>query len=115
MKRQALPPRIDPKLAAVVLFTKPQMAAMLQISIRCLTDMMRRGEIAYLKINNRIVRFRLEDVNQRLGETVLVCPRAVEGHELKVESRNTTSPPAPFPHPMAERVATGRNAGGNKA
>ena len=81
MKRQALPPRIDPKLAAVVLFTKPQMAAMLQISMRCLTDMMRRGEIAYLKINNRIVRFRLEDVNQRLGETVLVCHHNAGGNK----------------------------------
>ena len=72
MKRQALPPRTDPKLAAVVLFTKPQMAAMLQISIRCLTDMMRKGEIAYLKINNRIVRFRLEDVLRRINEVALI-------------------------------------------
>ena len=109
MKSTALPPPEER------FFTKREMAALMKISVRCLTDMMRRGEIAYLKINNRIVRFRLEDVNQRLGETVLVCPRAVEGHELKVESRNTTSPPAPFPHQMAERVATGRNAGGNKA
>ena len=61
-----LPPKVDPKLAAVALFTKRQMAAMLQISIRTLNDMMQRGEVSYLKINGRLVRFRLEDVNRRL-------------------------------------------------
>lgn len=73
MKREILPPRIDPRLEAVVLFTKPQMAAMLQVSIRCLTDMMKRGEVPYLKVNGRIVRFRVEDVLRRLNEVVLVC------------------------------------------
>lgn len=73
MKQEVLPPRIDPKLAAVVLFTKPQMAAMLQISVRCLTDMMKRGEVSYLKLNGRLVRFRVEDVLRRLTEVALVC------------------------------------------
>jgi predicted site-specific integrase-resolvase len=67
VKRTALPPPEER------FFTKREMAGLMKISVRCLTDMMRRGEIAYLKINNRIVRFRLQDVNQRLGETVLVC------------------------------------------
>ena len=44
MKQEMLPPKVDPKLAAVALFTKPQMAAMLQISIRTLNDMMQRGK-----------------------------------------------------------------------
>lgn len=67
MKRAALPPPEER------FFTKREMAALMKISVRCLTDMMRRGEIACLMINNRIVRFRLQDVNQRHGETVLVC------------------------------------------
>ena len=54
-------------------FTKPEMAALMKVSIRCLSDMMRRGEVSYLKINGRLVRFRLQDVNRRLTETVLVC------------------------------------------
>jgi excisionase family DNA binding protein len=75
MKRAPLPPPEER------FFTKREMAALLKISVRCLTDMMRRGEIAYLKINNRIVRFRLQDVNQRLGETVLVCQRNDGGNK----------------------------------
>jgi excisionase family DNA binding protein len=67
-----LPPRIDPHLVAVLLFTKPQMAAMLQVSIRCLTDMMKRGEVTYLRLNGRLVRFRAEDVLRRLSEVALV-------------------------------------------
>jgi hypothetical protein len=80
MKRQMLPPKIDPKLAAVILFTKPQMAAMLQISIRCLNDMMHRGEISYLKLNGKLVRFRVEDALQRLSEVALVC-NSTDGKE----------------------------------
>ena len=68
-----LPPQIDPQLAAVLLFTKAQMAAMLQISIRCLTDMMKRGEVGFLRLNGRLVRFRAEDVLRRLSEVALVC------------------------------------------
>ena len=80
MKRQMLPPRIKPHLAAVLLFTKPQMAAMLQVSIRCLSDMMKRGEVSYLKLNGRLVRFRSEDVLRRLNEVALVC-NANDGKE----------------------------------
>jgi hypothetical protein len=72
VKREILPPRIDPKLEAVVLFTKPQMAAMLQISIRCLNGLMQRGEISFLKLNGKLVRFRVEDALRRLSEVALV-------------------------------------------
>ena len=60
----------------LLLYTKPQMAAVLQVSLRCLSDMMRRGDISYLKINRRMVRFRPEDVVRRLCETSLVCHAA---------------------------------------
>lgn len=68
-------------------FTKPELARVMKVSVRCITDMMRRGELRYLKINGHLVRFRLQDVNQRLSETVLVCKGEVEprrdtkGHE----------------------------------
>lgn len=62
-------------------FTKPELAKLMKISVRCLTDMMRRGEVPYLKINGRLVRFRLQDVNRRLGETVLVCQQNPGGNE----------------------------------
>ena len=71
-KWPTLPPWIDPKLAGVVLFTKPQMAAMLQISVRTLCTMMKRGEVSYLRLNERLVRFRIEDVLRRLTEVGLV-------------------------------------------
>ena len=57
----------------VLLYTKPQMAALLQISIRSVTSMMRRGELSYLKIGRRTVRFQIDDVNRRLSERVGVC------------------------------------------
>ena len=46
---------------------------MLKVSLRTITEMMNRGELAYLKIGGRLVRFRLEDVERRLNETALVC------------------------------------------
>jgi excisionase family DNA binding protein len=55
-------------------FTKLQLARLLQVSVTTLNLMMKRGELPFLKINNRLVRFRLEDVQRRLTETVLVCP-----------------------------------------
>jgi excisionase family DNA binding protein len=61
-------------------FTKPELAKVMKVSVRCITDMMRRGEIRYLKINGHLVRFRLQDVNQRLSETVLCC-EGTEGSE----------------------------------
>ena len=60
----------------VVGLTKAQMAAALQVCPRTITEMMRRGEIAYFKIGPRLVRFRIEEALKRMGETVLV---AVDG------------------------------------
>jgi excisionase family DNA binding protein len=57
----------------VVLYTKPQLAVLLQVSVRSVTNMMGRGEISYLKIGGRLVRFRIDEVNRRLTETVGVC------------------------------------------
>lgn len=62
-----------------MLFTKPQIAGFLQVSVRCISDMMKRGEIPYLKLRGRFVRFRVEDVQRHLTETALVCNRAPEG------------------------------------
>ena len=60
----------------VLLYTRFQMAELLQVSLRCLGEMMQRGEVSYLKINGRMVRFRIEDVNRRLNETSLVWNEA---------------------------------------
>ncbi len=91
--RKAKPPRTSPPaplpigcgegsagalLAGHLFLTKPQLAGILQISVRCITDMMKRGELDYLKLRGRFVRFRLEDVQRRLNETALVCNRAPE-------------------------------------
>jgi hypothetical protein len=57
----------------VLLYTKPQMAALLQMSVRSVTNMMRRGELSYLKIGRRTVRFQIDDVSRRLSQTVGVC------------------------------------------
>ena len=54
------------------------MAALLQVSVRCVTDMMKRGELPYLKLRGGFVRFRLEDVQRRFSETALVCPAPEE-------------------------------------
>ncbi len=54
-------------------FTKPQMAGILQVSVRTVTSMMANGELCYLKLRGRFVRFRLEDVQRRLNETAFVC------------------------------------------
>lgn len=59
-------------------FTKPEIAKLLKVSIRTITEMMNRGEIAYLKIGNRLVRFRLEDVQRSVAEACLVL-NAPEG------------------------------------
>lgn len=68
----ALPP------SDAVFLTKAQMAALLQVSVRCITDMMKRGELPYLKLRGGFVRFRLEDVQRRLSETALVCHPTTE-------------------------------------
>lgn len=50
--------------------TKPEMAQVLKISLRTLTAMMRRGEIDFIRLGKRLVRFRLEDVERRLSGNV---------------------------------------------
>ena len=72
MKRRRHVTYCDRIPEGVLLYTKRQMAGLLQVSLRCLDAMMQRGEISYLKINGRMVRFRIEDVNRRLNETSLV-------------------------------------------
>jgi excisionase family DNA binding protein len=57
----------------VVALTKKQMAAALQVCPRTITEMMRRGEIAYYRIGRRLVRFRIEDAFKCMSETVLVA------------------------------------------
>jgi excisionase family DNA binding protein len=52
-------------------FTKPEIAKLMKVSIRTVTEMMNRGEIAYLKIGERLVRFRLEDVQRCLSAKCL--------------------------------------------
>lgn len=69
-----LPAQIDPELAAVMLFTKPQMAAMLQISVRTLSNLMQQGDVSFLRINGKLVRFSSEDVIRRLKEVGIVNP-----------------------------------------
>ena len=54
-------------------FTKREMARLLKVSVRTVTLMMHRGELAYLKIGGRLVRFRLADVERSLKETVWIC------------------------------------------
>ncbi len=82
-------------------FTKPEMAKLLKVSIRTVSEMMTRGELAYLKIGGRLVRFRLADAERRLNETVLVCKGATEvnheTHETHEESLTT------------EQAKTGKN------
>ena len=72
-------------------FTKPELAKVMKVSVRCVTDMMRRGEIRYLKINGHLVRFRLQDVNQRLSETVLFCGMPARGEWATANIQHSTA------------------------
>ncbi len=63
----------------VVGLTKRQMAAALQVCPRTITEMMRRGEIAYYRIGKKLIRFRIEDAIEQMNKTVLV--KAEEGEE----------------------------------
>jgi excisionase family DNA binding protein len=54
------------------------MGCVLQVSIRTITAMMASGELPYLKLRGRFVRFRLEDVQRHLSEHALVCNGAAE-------------------------------------
>ena len=68
MKPRAQVIHLDALPPGVVLYTKAQMAAAMQVSVRCLTELMRRKEISYLRIG-RLVRFRPEDAVRRLTQT----------------------------------------------
>lgn len=54
----------------VVVLTKTQMAAALQVCTRTITKMMGRGEISYFKIG-RLTRFPVDEALKRMNETVL--------------------------------------------
>jgi excisionase family DNA binding protein len=79
----------------VLLYTKRQMAGLLQVSMRCLNEMMANGQISYLKIGGKLVRFRASHVLRRLKETSFVCrgktdfttenTETAEGDRLKAE------------------------------
>ena len=53
--------------------TKPQMAGVLQVSVRTVTSMMANGELPFLRFQGRLIRFRLEDVQRQFTEKALVC------------------------------------------
>ena len=72
MKRRAQVTHCEKIPQGVLLHTKPQMAALLQVSVRCLNEMMARGEVSYLKIGGKLVRFRAAQVLRRLRDTSLV-------------------------------------------
>jgi excisionase family DNA binding protein len=72
VKRRELQGLRELQAAGVVAITKAQMAAALQVCPRTVTEMMRRGELAYYRIGTRLVRFRIEDAVKRMSETVLV-------------------------------------------
>ena len=52
--------------------TKRQLAAAMQVSVRTITELMKEKRVPFLRLKGRLVRFRMDDVNQRLTETVLV-------------------------------------------
>jgi excisionase family DNA binding protein len=57
--------------AAPICVTKPEVARLLEISVRTVTRLMRNGTLPYLRLG-RAVRFRLEDVQRHLNERCLV-------------------------------------------
>jgi excisionase family DNA binding protein len=61
-----------------IYLTKAQMAAVLQVSIRTIGSMMASGELCFLRLKGRFIRFRLEDVQRQLNETALVCNRPAD-------------------------------------
>ncbi|HEY9173051.1 MAG TPA: helix-turn-helix domain-containing protein [Verrucomicrobiae bacterium] len=85
----------------VLLYTKTQMATLLQVSVRCVERMMRGGELSYLKLNGRLVRFRLEDVNHLVEK----C----EVRSAKCED-NSTPHPSPLPVRGGEGTQSQRRA-----
>ena len=91
MKRRRHVTYCDRIPEGVLLYTRFQMAELLQVSLRCLSEMMQRGEVSYLKINGRMVRFRIEDVNRRLNETSLVWNEAGDWR-LQATKAGTTRP-----------------------
>jgi excisionase family DNA binding protein len=87
-----------------LLLTKEQMSGVIQVSIRTITAMMASGELPYLKLRGRFVRFRLEDVHRHLSEHALVCKclrTATTDQSDKSPSTSATS----APHPDEQRNA----------
>jgi excisionase family DNA binding protein len=78
MKRRRKARRGERAPEEALLLTKEQMAARLQISVRCLEKMMYEGSVSYLKLRGKTVRFRAADVLARLCESSLVCHGAAE-------------------------------------
>jgi len=79
VKRQDVESMRELLARGVVVITKPQMAAAIQVCPRTITEMMRRGEIAYYRIGKKLIRFRIEDAIEQMNKTVLV--RAEEGEQ----------------------------------
>ena len=79
MKRQDVESMRELLARGVVVITKPQMAAAIQVCPRTITEMMRRGEIAYYRIGKKLIRFRIEVAIEQMNKTVLV--RAEEGEQ----------------------------------
>jgi excisionase family DNA binding protein len=88
----------------VLLYTKVQMATLLQVSVRCVERMMRGGELSYLKLNGRLVRFGLEDVNHLVGKCEV---RAGQACDQKSEVGGQKSDSAGQNAENAERKAQG--------
>ena len=64
---------LDQVPQGVLLYTRPQMDALLQVSIRLLTSMMRDGSVSYLRVRGKLIRFRASHVLRRLKQTSFVC------------------------------------------
>jgi excisionase family DNA binding protein len=65
-------PNLTPGATESPLLLKPEAASYLRISVRCLTDQMKKKKIAFHRIGGRAVRFKREDLDHYL-ETVVRC------------------------------------------
>ena len=85
--------------------TKQQVAQRLNISLRTVDSLMKRGVLPYHKLG-RLVRFQPADVDAHLGRTCRVCRVNGESREEKAESRKCE------PH---GRAGSGEQSRGEKA
>ena len=53
--------------------TKAEVARLLQVCLRSVTNLMHDGELPYLQLRRRIVRFQRADVERYLEENARVC------------------------------------------